>query len=237
MPPSKILIVDDEPELVEILNEWLAGDGYEVFWSYDGRDALRLFYDHRPSLVITDLRMPGLDGFQLISRIRQMSDTHIMALTALGREDHVVRGLNLGADEYLVKPVPRKEFLARVNSLVRRAATQGKGPSNYSDPCVSVNFLTHEVHVRGELVKLRPTEFRLLCFLVQNNHRVLKHQELIDNVWDQGGSLDSLKWYISSLRDKLEDNPKSPRLIVTLPRLGYRYLLPGVHLEEAAGVN
>ena len=238
VPPTKILVVDDEPELVSILNEWLEGDGYEVFQSTEGRDALRLFYNHRPALVITDLRMPGMDGFKLISRIREISDTHILALTALGREDHIVRGLQLGADEYVVKPVPRREFLARVQSLVRRAVSLTEGPSTYSDPYVVLNFLTHEVHVRGENVRLRPTEFRLLSFMVQNNDRVLRHQELVENVWtDQGGSLDSLKWYISSLREKLEEDPKSPRLILTLPRLGYRYLPPQAALEEVGGAD
>jgi len=227
MSPTRVLVVDDEPDLVTILAEWLEEDGYEVYSATSGGDALRLFFQHRPTLSIADLRMPGMDGFQLITRIREMSDGHILVLTALGGEEHVIRGLELGADEYLVKPVSKRVFLARVRSLLRRATPPQEGPSGYSDAFLKLSFLTHEIEVRGQSLHLRPTEFRLLSFLVQNSDRVVRHQEVLDRVWgDQGGSMDSLKWYISSLRDKVEEDPQNPRLIVTVPRVGYRYFPP-----------
>ena len=228
MSATKVLVVDDEPDLVFLLQDWLEEDGYQVYSATDGAAALRLFFQHRPALSITDLRMPGMNGFQLISRIREMSDVHLLVLSALGGEDHMIRGLDLGADEYLVKPVSRRVFLARVRSLLRRAAPPGEAASGYSDESLTLSFLTHEVLVRGEPIHLRPMEFRLLGCLVQNSDRVIRQQELLDRVWgDQAGSLDSLKWYISSLREKIEENPQSPGLIVTVPRVGYRYLPPG----------
>ena len=119
---SKILVVDDEPEMLALLIEWLEEDGHDVSTASNGWDALEIFIDRRPVLTITDLRMPGMDGFQLIKRIREISNTHVIALTAMGGEEHTVLGFDLGADEYLVKPVSKKVFLARVRSILRRAA-------------------------------------------------------------------------------------------------------------------
>ena len=233
MPRPKVLVVDDEQELVFLLQEWLEEDGHEVFVATEGGAALRLLFQQRPDLAITDLRMPEMDGFQLISRIREMSDVHVLVLTALGGDEEMIRGLDLGADEYLVKPVSKRVFLARVRSILRRATPSEEVPDGYSDAHLMLNFLTHEVQVRGQSLRLRPTEFRLLTHLVQNSERVISHQELLDQVWgDQAGSLDSLKWYISSLRDKVEGDTGKPLLIVTVPRVGYRYFPPHSQPED-----
>jgi DNA-binding response OmpR family regulator len=227
MPSTKVLVVDDEPGLLAMLQEWLEEEGYEVFAATNGWDALDAFSQHRPELTITDLRMPSLDGFQVIARIRDISDAHVLVLTALGSEEHLVRGLELGADEYLVKPVSKREFLARVNSLLRRAAPPKDLAATYSDSYLTLDFLTHEARILGQSLSLRPTEFRLLGFLAQNKHRVVSHEELLEGVWGDGrGSLDSLKWYISSLRDKVEQDARNPTVIRTFPRVGYRYCPP-----------
>lgn len=227
MTSARILIVDDEPDLLSMLQEWLEEEGYEVFAASNGWDGLDAFSQHRPALTITDLRMPSLDGFQLIARIRDISDAHVLALTALGSEEHLVRGLEVGADEYLVKPVSKRAFLARVNSLLRRAAPPKELSAAYADSYLTLDFLTHEARILGRALRLRPTEFRLLGFLAQNSHRVVSQEELLEGVWgDRRGSLDSLKWYISSLRDKLEQNARSPTVIRTFPRVGYRYCPP-----------
>ena len=224
---TKVLVVDYATDSACPLHMWLEEDGYEVYSSADRGGALRLFYEHKPALGITDLRLPGMDGFRLISRIREMSDVPILAHTTQGSEENVVHGLELGADEYLVKPVTRKVFLAQVGSLLRRKLPAGTTPDVYSDASLTLKFLTHEVQVRGESVHLRPTEFRLLCFFVRNGDRVVSHQELLDRVWgDWGGSIDSLKWYISSLREKVEEDPRHHRIILTVPRVGYRYNTP-----------
>lgn len=225
--PSKILVVDDEPEMLSLLNEWLEEDGHSVTTAANGWDALELFLDQKPSLTITDLRMSGMDGFQLIRRIREISDTHVIALTAMGGEEHTLRGFDMGADEYLVKPISKRVFLARVRSILRRVVPEKEISLGYQDSVLTLDFLSHEAQVNGEPLHLRPTEFKLLTFLVQNSNRVLEHQVLLDQVWgEQMGSLDSLKWYISALRDKIEDDPRNPAIIVTFPRVGYRYSPP-----------
>lgn len=227
MAEPKVLIVDDEADFQALVQSWLEDDGYEVYTASNGWEGLQIFADVHPALTITDVRMPAMDGFQLISRIREISDAHVLALTAMGDTENTVRGLEIGADEYLVKPVAKREFLARVRSLVRRAKPPGEVPVRYQDTVVMLDLLTHDASCRGESIHMRPTEYRLLAYLTLNKDRVLSHQELLDNVWgDQGGSLDSLKWHISALREKIEANPKKPSIIVTFPRVGYRYILP-----------
>jgi len=227
MAGPKVLIVDDEVDFQALVRSWLEDDGYEVYAAADGWEGLQVFAEIRPQLTITDVRMPAMDGFQLISRIREISDAHVLALPAMGDTESTVRGLELGADEYLVKPVPKREFLARVRSMVRRATPPSEVPVEYRDSVIALDLLTHDASCRGEQIHMRPTEYRLLTYLALNRDRVLRHQELLDNVWgDQGGSLDSLKWHISALRDKIEVDPKKPTIIVTFPRVGYRYIRP-----------
>ena len=221
---KKILVVDDEPDHLALVQRWLEDDGYEVHTAVNGWDGLEAMVQHRPDLTITDICMPRMDGFQLIKRIREISDGHVLALTRLGGDADVIHGLELGADEYLAKPISKRMFLVRVRSMLRRAETPEEMPSDYADECLSLNFLAHNAQLHGDTLSLRPTEFRLLSFLARNNHRVVKHEELLDQVWGvEGGSLDSLKWYISSLRHKLDDNRKETRVIITFPKVGYRY--------------
>lgn len=227
MAGPKVLIVDDEPDFQALVRSWLEDDGYDVYAAANGWEGLKVFAEVGPQLTITDVRMPAMDGFQLISRIREISDAHVLALTALGDTENTIRGLELGADEYLVKPVPKREFLARVRSILRRATPPGEVPVEYRDSVIALDLLTHDASCRGEPIRMRPTEYRLLTYLALNGDRVLRHQELLDNVWgDHGGSLDSLKWHIAALRDKIETNPKKPSIIVTFPRVGYRYVRP-----------
>lgn len=225
MGQPRILLVDDEPNLMGLLQEWLEAEEYEVHCARDGGEALPMFFNLRPDLSVTDLRMPGMDGFQLIQRIREISsDSHLVVLSALGNEENVVRGLELGADEYMVKPVSKRVFLAKVRSLLRRATAADQDFCAYSDSALSLNFLTYEVVANGRPLSLRPTAFRLLSFLVQNHHRVVGYQELLDRVWgDEAGSLDSLKWHIAYLRGEVEEDRNSPTRIVTVARVGYRY--------------
>jgi DNA-binding response OmpR family regulator len=183
MPRSKILVVDDEPDLVLLLKGWLQEEGYEVYTATDAQHGLQLFFQHHPVLTITDLLMPGMDGFQLISRFREMSDAHVLVLTALEGEENLIRGLGLGADGYLVKPVSKRVFLARVRAILRRAQPLQEVYSSYSDTSVELDLLAHEASVRGRAVHLSPTEFRLLAYLCQNRDRVVGHRELLDRVW------------------------------------------------------
>ena len=224
MPVTKILVVDDEPDHRAIVQRWLEDDGYEVYTATNGWDGLESIVQHQPNLTVTDIRMPRMDGFQLINRIREVSDCHVLALTRLDSDEDVIHGLELGADEYLPKPISKRMFLVRVRSILRRAEAPKEVPSNYTDGCLTLNFLTHDASFHGESLSLRPTEFRLFSCLARNNDRVVTHQELLNQVWgDEGGSLDSLKWYISSLRRKLDEKCNGYRLITTFHRVGYRY--------------
>ena len=225
MAENRVLVVDDEPDFLALVKSWLEDDGYEVHVAVNGWDGLEAFAEIRPHLTITDVRMPAMDGFQLITRIREISDAHILALTAMSDTENTVYGLEIGADEYLTKPIAKREFLARVRSMLRRAKAPEDAPIEYQDTVISLDLLTHGASCRGESVTMRPTEYRLLTYLALNHDRVLSHQELLDNVWgNERGSLDSLKWHVSALREKLEIDPKKPAMIVTFPRVGYRYI-------------
>ena len=144
MSSTKILVVDDEAGARALLQVWLEDVGHEVYTAADGWDALQLFSQQLPTLTIVDMRMPGMDGFRLIRHIREISDAHVLALTALSGPEHLIRGLELGADEYVIKPVARREFLARVHSLLRRAQPPSAAPMEYSDSFLTLNLLTHE---------------------------------------------------------------------------------------------
>jgi len=180
---EKILVVDDEPDHLALVQRWLEDDGYEVHTAVNGWDGLEAMVQHRPDLTITDICMPRMDGFQLIKRIREISDGHVLALTRLGDEEDVIHGLELGADEYLHKPISKRMFLVRVRSILRRAETPDEVPAEYTDECLSMNFLTHVAQLHGESLSLRPTEFRLLSYLARNNNTVICHEDLLDQVW------------------------------------------------------
>ena len=146
----------------------------------------------------------------------------------MGDTGNTIRGLDLGADEHLVKPIVKRVFLARVRSMVRRAKPPGEVPVEYRDSVISLDLLTHDASFREATVHMRHTEYRLLAYLALNHNRVKSHQELLDKAWgnDGEGSLDSLKWHVSALSEKLETGPKKPSIIVTFPRVGYRYIRP-----------
>ena len=224
MANGKILVVDDEPDHLAIVRLWLEGDGYEVVTAANGWDGLALLAEHRPDLTITDIRMPQMDGFQLIKRIREVSDGHVMALTRLGDEEDVMHGLQLGADEYLSKPISKRMFLVRVRAMLRRAIAPEEIPTDYSDTCLSLSLLTHDARLHGDVLNLRPLEFALLSYLARNSDRVASHEEILNSVWgSEEGSKDNLRWFIASLRQKLDDACKDSQLITTFPKVGYRY--------------
>lgn len=224
MSDAKILVVDDEPDHLAIVQRWLEDDGYEVVTAANGWDGLALLAEHSPDLTITDIRMPQMDGFQLIKRIREVSDGHVMALTRMGDEEDVMHGLQLGADEYLAKPISKRMFLVRVRTILRRALTPAEIPTDYSDSCLNLSFFTHQAMLHGDELALRPLEFLLLSYLARNHDRVVGHEEILDNVWGvEEGSKDNLRWFIASLRQKLDEACKDSRLIVTFPKVGYRY--------------
>jgi two-component system response regulator RegX3 len=228
MDALKILVVDDEPALVEMLSEWLVKGGYEVIPARDGLTGLRAFFKHQPDLVILDVAMPAMTGFELCQRIREVSPIPIIMLTAKAQELDKVRGLTQGADDYLVKPIGRQELLARIGALLRRSYMSLTEPlSNYDDSVISLDFAKHEAVARGEKVLLTPTEYRLLTCLVQSHDRVLTLQQISDRTWaGSSGSPDIVKWHVASLRKKIEINAEKPELILTVRGVGYLYQKP-----------
>jgi DNA-binding response OmpR family regulator len=188
----------------------------------NGRDALRTFHAERPDLVILDVSMPELDGWQTLERIRELSDVPVLMLTAKAAEADRVRGLRGGADDYVAKPFAREELLARVEALLRRAAPRSEEAAVYGDALLRVDFLQRTVTVRGEEVSLTPLEYSLLAAFVRHPNQVLGHDQLLELAW--GGddvSRDQVKLYVGYLRRKLGVGEDAP--IETVRGFGYRY--------------
>jgi len=227
---KKILIIDDEDDIRLFVGTRLQRAGYETLEASDGLEGLRRFYSDRPDLIVLDIAMPQMDGWQVLERIREVSSVPVLMLTAAAQERDKIRGLTGGADDYVTKPFSGDEFLARVAAMLRRAAgTQESADGNiYRDTEISIDFPRHEVMVRGQQVDLSPTEFRLLSVLTKNAGQVLSQDQLLDHVWgqDYAESLDVVRLYVGYLRRKIEIEPAKPELVETVRGFGYRYKRP-----------
>jgi DNA-binding response OmpR family regulator len=236
MPASKaprearhrILVVDDEPRMIKFIRLNLEHDGFDVVEAADGLAALKQVRDSLPDLVLLDVSMPELDGFETLRLLREISSVPVIMLTARGEEDDRVRGLELGADDYVIKPFSPRELVSRVKAVLRR--TETTPPAEKStitvDDRLSLNFDRREVLVNGQPVKLRPTEFRLLYHLVNNAGWVVPHDQLLAKVWgyEYREETHYLRLYINYLRQKLEEDPANPRYILTERGVGYRFV-------------
>jgi len=227
---KKILVVDDEPAFVSLVEQVLTHKGYEVLKASNGQEALRLFFDHRPDVVLLDVVMPKMNGWQTCRRIRDISDAPIIMLTGKQKtQEDIVRGLDYGADDFLIKPLGNKELVARVRAVLRRAESpptlDARKKVTYSDDFLTMDVAERKVTVNGQRVKLTPTEFRLLMFLVENAGRILTHKQLLERVWgwEYVDDLDHVRIYIWHLRQKIEPDPAQPRYIMTEPGVGYYF--------------
>ncbi len=224
----RILVVDDEPRMIRFIRMNLELEGYTVFEATDGVGALQQVRDALPDLVILDVMMPELDGFETLRALREFSSVPVIMLTARGEEDDRVRGLELGADDYVTKPFSPRELVSRVKAVLRRTeapAPAEKGPLKIDDR-LQIDFDRREVFVDGKLVKLRPTEFRLLYHLVSNAGWVVPHDQLLAKVWgyEYRDETHYLRLYINYLRQKLEADPARPKYILTERGVGYRFV-------------
>lgn len=224
---EKILIVEDDLPTTRMLADALSDANYQVVVAQNGLEGLRQFYSERPDLVILDVMMPKMDGWETLRRIREFSNVPIIMLTAKGEKIDRVRGLEHGADDYLVKPFSMRELKARVRAVLRRV--QMPAPSRDSVVSIdggklTINFVRREVLVRGERASLTPTEYRLLAFLARNAGRTLPHDTILERVWGYGyaGATQNLKLYIWYLRQKVEEDPSQPEYIVNERGIGYR---------------
>ena len=231
---KKVLVIDDDEALVRLIDQVLTQQGYKVLKASNGQEALRLLFDQKPALVLLDVVMPRMDGWQTLDRIRDVSDIPIIMLTGRRRaEDDIVRGLDCGADDYLLKPMGNRELVARVRAALRRAelspSADAKREITYSDGFLTVDIAERKVIVNGERVKLTPREFRLFALLVENAGRILTHKQVLEKVWgwEYTDDLDYVRIYISHLRQKLEPDPALPRYIITEPGVGYYFQKAG----------
>ena len=231
---KKILVVDDEPTFVRLVSQTLTHKGYEVLTASDGKEALRLVFAHRPDLVLLDVIMPKMDGWQTCSRIREISDIPIVMLTGKQKsEEDIVQGLDYGADDYLIKPVGSRELVARVRAVLRRAELPSsldiEKKVTYSDAFLTVDIAERKVIVGGERMKLTPTEFRLFALLLENAGRILTHKQLLEKVWgwEYIDDIDHVRIYIWHLRRKIEPDSTQPRYIITEPGVGYYFQKSG----------
>jgi DNA-binding response OmpR family regulator len=223
---ARVLVIDDEEDIRSLVAELLRRAGLAVEEAPDGRAGLRAFHHSSPDLVVLDVSMPELDGWQTLERIRDLSDVPVLMLTARGAELERVRGLQSGADDYLVKPFGRQELVARVQALLRRVRPRGdEAQEAYSDDRLTIDFAQRAVTFDGREVALTPLEFKLLSAFVRHPRQVLSRDQLLELVWGDayGVSGDQVKLYVGYLRRKLD--PKQPDRvpIETVRGFGYRY--------------
>jgi DNA-binding response OmpR family regulator len=223
---AQILVVDDEPRYVRLMEANLLTENYDVLRAYDGQKAVETVAEYHPDLVLLDVMMPILDGISACERIREFSNVPIIMVTAKGEERDRVRGLDVGADDYVVKPFSATELLARVRAVLRRAESNGSASfqqSVFNHGNLKIDFAKAEVFKAEKMVYLSATEYRLLLQFVQNLGEILSSEDLLVNVWgDEYRNDKEILWVsISRLRHKLEDDPSSPQHIVTRSGLGY----------------
>ena len=223
----KVLLVDNDRELVDLLRYMFVRDHHTVVTAFDGAEALRVFEREAPDLVVLDVMMPKRSGIEVLKEIRAAGETPVIMLTGVGDEDRVVHTLGLGADEYVIKPFRPRELLARAEGVYRRSRAYHRERAPLSGPmtcgAVTLDPQRHEVYVAGRLVRVTPTEFALLQYLVLNHGIALSAQKILGEVWghDAEENDDVVRVTVARLRSKIEPDPANPRYIVTVPGGGY----------------
>lgn len=224
----RILVVDDEERIVRFIRLNLEHDGFQVYEAFTGQQAMDRMRETLPDLVILDVMLPDIDGFEVLRLIRENHDIAVIMLTAKGEEDDRVQGLELGADDYVTKPFSPRELVSRVRAVLRRTSATRDTTSGLIevDKRLKIDFDRREVWVEDELVKLRPTEFRLLFHLVQNAGWVISHDQILAKVWgyEYRDEPHYVRLYVNYLRQKLEADPANPRYILTERGVGYRFV-------------
>jgi two-component system, OmpR family, KDP operon response regulator KdpE len=229
MKKPKILVVDDEPETVKYVGANLRARGYDVLTADDGRTALKAWSASTVDLIILDIMMPGMDGFEVCRAIRQRSSVPVLMLSARGREKDIVHALDLGADDYLTKPFGVEELLARVRAVLRRMAQTAITPgASLRIGDLAIDSAAQRVTLRDHEIQLTATEYELLTHLAANAGRVLTHRALLQAVWgpEYGDETEYLWAYIRRLRRKIESDASNPRYILTQPGVGYYFVAP-----------
>lgn len=225
---NKILVVDDEEKIVEVVKSYLEHAGYEVYTANNGKQALEMFEKVSPALVVLDLMLPDFSGEEICKILRKKSRVPIMMLTAKVDEENILEGLALGADDYITKPFSLRQFVARVATLLRRTTDEMTPLSNqiaYNDDDLVINFLVREVKKNGEIVNLTPKEYRILLSLITHPKKTFTRDELISSVMgdDYDGYDRTIDTHIKNLRQKVETDPKNPNYVLTVHGVGYKF--------------
>jgi DNA-binding response OmpR family regulator len=227
---ARILVIDDDPDIAKLLIIMLAPLGYTVYRACDGREGLRKAYELQPDLVILDIMMPAINGWEVCARLRELSDLPILMLTSCGSETDLVRGFELGADDYVKKPFSKAELEVRLRSLLRRRKDHhvngNTGINHYKDEFLDINLETEVVERNGSLLDLSSTEYNLLSCLVRNMGRTVTHGQILREVWgsEYGNGSSALSLYVHYLRKKLEDSQAGHQYIHTQWGRGYCFM-------------
>jgi len=226
---EKILVVDDDPFLLELIKKTLEMNSYQATVAADGEEGLKLLDEIKPHLVILDIMMPTLNGWEICRRIRKVSTLPIIILTALGSEADIVRGLQAGADDYLVKPFLKDELLARVLAVLRRTYMPRPSPTTplrFGNGELIIDPVERRTLVNGIDADLTPTEFELLFFMAHRPGQILNSEYIFQNIWpsDTETNIENVKWYVWRLRKKIEQTPSDPKYIITERGVGYRFI-------------
>jgi two-component system KDP operon response regulator KdpE len=226
---KRILVVDDEPRIIGFIRMNLELEGHQVIEAHSGLEALEAVRTKLPDIVLLDVMMPELDGFETLRMLREFSNIPVIMLTAKGEENDRVYGLELGADDYITKPFGPRELSSRIKAVLRRANMPSSSPEEAVlkiDDRLSVDFNRREVIVNGEPVKLRPTEYRLLYHLIENAGWTVPHDQLLAKVWgyEYRDEAHYVRLYVNYLREKIEEDPSHPKYILTERGVGYRFM-------------
>lgn len=224
---EKILVIDDDKLTVEYVSGVLKRRGFEVFAAYCAQGGLRQAYSNQPDLVLLDVILPDKDGWEICRQLREMSDMPIIFLSALRDKVDIIKGLDIGADDYVTKPWDDDELVARIHARLRRSPrTNLNEELTFNQGDFRINFMNREVWIRKSLKHLTPKEFNLLAVLVRNAGRVVTRTELVTEAWGEeySDAIDSLKLYVHYLRQKIETNPQQPEYILTSRGVGYRFI-------------
>lgn len=223
MGKGRILVIDDDPTLNSLIRQSFHAKGYEVITALTGAEGLKLAYRSHPDVIVLDIMMPDLNGYETCLRLREISEVPVLMLTAMASEEDLLRGFEAGADDYVKKPFSLKELEVRIAALIKRSSSSENSDIAYDDGTLRVDLQRQHVYRDNQRVHVTPTEFRLLSCLIRHRGHVVTHEDLLREVWGDGylDAVPSLSIYIRYLREKLEQDPSEPHYILTKWGVGY----------------